>query len=59
MVSGGLESIIDDHQIEFSDLLNSRKFANISVKAEILDNETHRTIFGNGFTKGLRFLYSQ
>jgi len=59
MASGELESNIDDDQIDFIDLLNSKISHTLSVKAEILENETHRTIFGNGFTKGLRFIYSE
>ena len=44
--SGGAEN--------FTKFIKNKLFSFVD---EILDNETHRTIFGNGFTKGLRFLY--
>lgn len=58
MASGEIEPFIPNIQTRFIDLLNSPKHENLYINSEILDNETHRTIFGNGFTKGLRFLYS-
>jgi len=58
MASGSLELDIDDDQIEFIPLLIAKKPDDLSVKAEIIDNETHRTIFGVGITRGLRFIYS-
>jgi predicted alpha/beta superfamily hydrolase len=58
VASGELEGRIDDHQVEFIKLLKSELPTNIKIKSEILENETHRTIFGRGFTNGLRFLYS-
>ena len=59
MASGRLESRIDDQQIEFFDLLNCKKSDRLSIMSEIFEDETHRTIFGTGFTKGLRFIYSK
>jgi predicted alpha/beta superfamily hydrolase len=57
MASGELEPSISGPQNQFIDLLNNKVSENSNINSEILDNETHRTIFGNGFTKGLRFLY--
>jgi uncharacterized protein len=54
--TGALEnSMVDDH-LSMAGLL---KKSNLKVKSEILDAETHRTIFGRGFTNGLRFLYAK
>ena len=58
MASGEIEGIIPGIQSRFIDLLKNKKSEYLNVNSEILDNETHRTIFGNGFTKGLRYLYS-
>jgi hypothetical protein len=27
------------------------------MRSEVLENETHRTIFGPGFSNGLRFIF--
>ena len=59
VASGELEGRIDDHQVEFIELLKPHLPKNVQIKSEILDNETHRTVFGRGFTNGLRFLYSK
>lgn len=57
MASGALEGGIDDLQIQFAAKLKQRDFEGLDFKAEILDNETHRTIFGPGFTNGMRYLF--
>ncbi len=31
---------------------------NLKIKSEVLPNETHRSVFGVGFTNGLRFIYA-
>lgn len=59
LASGELEGRIDDLQIQFVEILEEKGLTNLSVKSEILENETHRTIFGAGFTNGLRYLYGQ
>ncbi len=59
MASGELEGRIDDLQEEFVQILNKRNFKNLKVKSEVKKNETHRTIFGVGFTNGLRFIYKK
>jgi|GEM_PF-5891286 len=59
MASGELEPRIDDDQIEFINILESKNISGLKLKSEIKGNETHRTIFGTGFTNGLRFLYSK
>lgn len=51
------ESMVD-HQNELENILKSKKYNALKMKFEIQENETHRTIFGTGFTKGLRFIYS-
>ncbi len=58
MASGELESRIDDHQLEFVKILEGKNISGLKLKSEIKENETHRTIFGIGFTNGLRYLYS-
>ena len=59
IASGELESRIDDHQVEFINMIRSKLPKHVKIKSEIFDNETHRTIFGRGFTNGLRFLYAK
>jgi predicted alpha/beta superfamily hydrolase len=55
--TGALEGgMVDDHR-EMVNVLQRFQNDNMAVKSEILDNETHRSIFGRGFTNGLRFLY--
>ncbi len=58
MASGELEPHIDVQQEAFTDLLKGRRVEGLTLKSEVLTNETHRTIFGAGFTRGLRFLYA-
>ncbi len=56
MATGSLEQhMVDDH-LAMARFLQKR---NSNIKSEILDQETHRSIFGRGFTNGLRFLYSK
>ncbi|MEM9676108.1 MAG: alpha/beta hydrolase-fold protein [Bacteroidota bacterium] len=57
MASGEFEGRIDDLQVEFVDRLSARNIENLAIEAEVMDNETHRTIFGPGFTNGMRYLY--
>lgn len=57
--TGALEgTMVDDHR-QMVNILQRFKSENLVVKSEILDNETHRSIFGRGFTNGLRFLYTK
>jgi uncharacterized protein len=65
MTTGELENVKEhygqsmvDHQNELEKILKTEKYNNLNMKFEIQENETHRTIFGTGFTKGLRFIYS-
>lgn len=57
MASGKLERRIDDLQVRFMDDVKRLNPPNLQFKSEVLDDETHRTIFGAGFTNGLRFIY--
>ena len=59
MASGELEGRIDDLQTEFANILNDKKLEGLNLEAEIFPNETHRTIFGPGFTNGMRYLFSK
>ena len=59
MASGEHEGRIDDLQIEFIARLSERSIENLMIEAEVMENETHRTIFGSGFTDGMRFLYGE
>jgi hypothetical protein len=54
--TGALEdSMVDDH-LNMARILKKNNPGNSNFKSEILGYETHRTIFGRGFTNGLRFL---
>ena len=59
MASGELDLRINDYQEEFVDLLKDKNISTLNIKSEVVENETHRTIFGVGFTNGLRFIYKQ
>ncbi len=48
-----------DQQNEVVKILQQINGPALSLKAEILSKETHRTIFGRGVTNGLRFLCSK
>jgi predicted alpha/beta superfamily hydrolase len=57
--TGALEnSMVDDH-LSMARILKKNNPGNVNIKSEILDRETHRSIFGRGFTNGLRFLYAK
>lgn len=57
MASGELEGRIDDLQVEFIAAIKNKAIKNLSIKSEVVKNETHRTIFGVGFTNELRYIY--
>lgn len=57
MGSGEEEFRIDDFQVEFINFLKEKNIQKLHIKSEVIENETHRTIFGVGFTNGLRFIY--
>lgn len=59
MASGEFDARINDFQEAFVDLLKSKEIPNLAIESAVVDNETHRTIFGIGFTNGLRFLYAE
>ena len=59
MASGELDLRINDYQEEFVELLRKKNITNLHIKSEVVENETHRTIFGVGFTNGLRFIYGK
>ncbi|WP_282042845.1 alpha/beta hydrolase [Winogradskyella flava] len=59
MASGELDLRINDYQEEFAELLKKKHILNLSIESEVIENETHRTIFGVGFTNGLRFIYGK
>jgi uncharacterized protein len=56
VATGALEGNMVDDQINMVNILKRSNPDNVRIKSEILDNETHRSIFGRGFTNGLRFL---
>lgn len=58
MGSGGLEPRIDDLHLELVEALRRRNPRNLEIESEVLENETHRTLFGAAFTNGLRYLYA-
>jgi predicted alpha/beta superfamily hydrolase len=57
LAAGELEGRIDTLQTHFANTLKTKDLPNLSMKSEVLQNETHRTIFGPGYTDGLRFIY--
>jgi len=59
LASGELEGRIDDLQVHFVELLNNHPHPQIELTSEVLENETHRTIFGRGITNGLRRIYAE
>ena len=59
MGTGEMEGgMVKDH-LEMAELLKHSNTTNLAIQSEILDHETHRTIFGRGFTNGLRFIYAK
>ncbi|MBZ0114845.1 MAG: hypothetical protein K8J08_20460 [Thermoanaerobaculia bacterium] len=52
------ESMVD-HQLEMVRLLEGKEGTRLVIRSEVLDDETHRTLFGDAFTRGLRFLYEE
>ncbi len=48
-----------DHQLEMVRILEGKDPNHFEIRSEVLDDETHRTIFGHAFTKGLRFIYGE
>ncbi|WKN42666.1 alpha/beta hydrolase [Tunicatimonas pelagia] len=58
MASGELEGRIDDLQLAFIHELEKKNVDALTIKSEVMEDETHRTIFGPGLTNGLRFIYS-
>ncbi len=59
MASGELDLRIKDYQEEFVELLKQKHISNLNIESEVVENETHRTIFGVGFINGLRFIYGE
>ncbi len=59
MASGELDLRISDYQEEFVVLLKKQNIKNLKIESEVIKNETHRTIFGVGFTNGLRSIYAK
>lgn len=59
MATGALEGAMVTDQLQMTNTLSRLKPKNVSIKSEILDQETHRTIFGRGFTNALRFVYAK
>ena len=50
---------INEYQEEFVEILKEKNISKLSIESEVVKNETHRTIFGVGFTNGLRFIYGK
>ena len=59
MASGEFDLRINDYQEEFVKFLKEKNISNLKIESEVVENETHRTIFGVGFTNGLRFIYGK
>ena len=59
MATGEMEGHMADDQVEIAGLLEHMNTSDFEMKSEILDNETHRTIFGRAFTNGMRFLFEK
>ncbi len=59
MGSGEHDLRINDFQEEFVEILREKNISELEIKSEVIDNETHRTIFGVVFTNGLRFIYEK
>jgi predicted alpha/beta superfamily hydrolase len=59
MATGALEGAMVTDQLQMMSTVNRLNSKNIKIKSEILDQETHRTVIGRGFTNGLRFLYGK
>lgn len=57
IASGEFDLRIKDYQEEFLQHIREKEVPNVEIKSEVMENETHRTIFGVGFTNGLRFIY--
>jgi hypothetical protein len=57
--SGSLERGIAGDQLEMVNTLQKLNSKKVTIKFEILDNETHRTVIGRGFTNALRFVYNK
>jgi len=55
--TGSLEDSMVNEHLEMIGKLKHLGVEKLKVKSEILDQETHRTVFGRGFTNGLRFLF--
>ena len=58
MGSGSLEHRIAGYQAEFVAKLEAKNIEGLKIKAETHKNETHRTVFGIGFTNGMRYLFN-
>ncbi|GAA3521678.1 alpha/beta hydrolase-fold protein [Aquimarina addita] len=59
MASGELDVRTNNYQEEFIQFLKQKNISNLKLESEVIENETHRTIFGVGFTNGLRFIYGK
>lgn len=59
MAAGALEGRIDDEVRAFARWVERQGPTNLRLQAVVLDDETHRTVFGRGFTDGLRYVYGE
>ncbi|XUU61003.1 alpha/beta hydrolase [Erythrobacter sp. HA6-11] len=59
MGSGELEGQIDTLQTKFADRVRPNLDPSVNLRAEVYDNETHRTIYGRGVMDGFRYLYEE
>lgn len=57
MATGALEGAMVTDQLQMINTVKQLNSKNIKIKSEILDQETHRTVIGRGFTNALRFVY--
>ncbi|HTH57666.1 MAG TPA: alpha/beta hydrolase-fold protein [Cyclobacteriaceae bacterium] len=57
VATGSLEDTMVGDQMRMVNHLKQTGLKTLSVKSEILENETHRSIFGRGFTNGMRYLF--
>lgn len=59
MASGEFDARINEYQEEFVGILKEKNIEKLRIESEVIENETHRTIFGVGFTNGLRYIYKK
>lgn len=59
VATGEREGEMVNDQLKMTEQLTRKNLKSLLIESEILKNETHRSIFGAGFTNGLRSIYSE